>query len=169
MDFQLEDIVLYGADGVCKVSEITERVIDKAVEKYYILRPLYDKKSTIFVPQSNEKLIGRMREPASKEEIDAALKAAVKAECIWIDSDADRKVGFRRIIEGGDVTQILVLFKSLYFHRDKQAENGKKLHVADERLLKNADKVLCDVFSYVLGMQRDTVTGVIEEKLGITS
>lgn len=167
MDFQLEDIVLYGADGVCKVSEITERVIDNAVEKYYILRPLYDKKSTIFVPQSNEKLLGRMRELASEKDINIALETAVKADYIWIDNDADRKVGFRKIIEDGEIGQMLVLFKSLYFHRDKQAENGKKLHVADERMLKSVDKVLCDVFSYVLKVPRDDVTSSIEEKFNL--
>ena len=40
MEYQINDTVMYGADGVCIISEITERKIGTEIHKYYILKPV---------------------------------------------------------------------------------------------------------------------------------
>ena len=76
MEYQINDTVMYGADGVCIISDITERKIGTEIHKYYILKPVYDTKSTIMVPFANEHLVGKMKELLNGDEIRLALETA---------------------------------------------------------------------------------------------
>ena len=73
--FQVNDMVLYGTNGVCKVVDIDERDCGGRMVEYYILKPIYAANSTIFVPVNNEKLTSKMRYVLTKEEIDTKLRA----------------------------------------------------------------------------------------------
>ena len=42
---------------------------------------------------------------------------------------------------------------------------GKKLHVADERMLQEAEKMICDEFSYVLGIPKEEVPSYITNSM----
>lgn len=166
MNYSLGDTVLYGTDGVCCISEITERKIGGAVMKYYILKPIYDKKSTILVPAANEKLLNKMKRILSEDEIYEALDTACSGESGWIVDDAERKESFRRTVESGDMTSLIKLLRAIYTHRQRQGSCGKKLHVADERTLKEIEKMLFDEFALVLNMNRSQVHGFLAERLG---
>ncbi len=54
----LSDIVAYGVNGVCTVTEITTKRIDKVNVEYYVLSPNATKTAKVFVPVQNEKLVG---------------------------------------------------------------------------------------------------------------
>ena len=59
--FQVNDMVLYGTNGVCRVVDIDERDCGGRMVEYYILKPIYASNSTVFVPVNNEKLTSKMR------------------------------------------------------------------------------------------------------------
>ena len=40
---------------------------------------------------------------------------------------------------------------------------GKKLHIGDERILQEAEKMICDEFSYVLGISKEEVPDYIKK------
>ena len=44
-------------------------------------------------------------------------------------------------------------------------ERGKKLHIADERMLREAEKMICDEFAYVLGISQEEVPAYITSGL----
>ncbi len=52
MAYEVNDTVLYGIHGVCRIADIEE---EKGAE-YYVLRPVYDEKAKVFVPKGNERL-----------------------------------------------------------------------------------------------------------------
>ena len=63
------DIVLYGNQGVCKVFDIVKKEMANEVNEYYVLKPVNDVHSTVYVPTQNEKLTSKMKKVLSVEEI----------------------------------------------------------------------------------------------------
>ena len=73
--FDIGEYVSYGINGMCNIEDIRPMQLSQSVEKmmYYILLPESNPKSTIFVPVNNQKLVSKMREPMTKDEINAML------------------------------------------------------------------------------------------------
>ena len=73
--FDIGEYVSYGINGMCNIEDIRPMQLSQSVEKmmYYILRPESNPKSTIFVPVNNQKLVSKMRELMTKDEINAML------------------------------------------------------------------------------------------------
>lgn len=167
MDYKINDTVLYGSDGVCRITEITERKIGTETLEYYILKPLYDEKSTIFVPTKNELLLSRMKRILSEEEVLSAIDTAAAADFKWVTNDTERNVDCREVIESGVLADIITILKALYIHRENQASCGKRLRVSDERLLKKAEKIVFDQIALVLGIDRKSARKFLEDKLNL--
>lgn len=169
MDYKVGDTVLYGTDGVCRIAEITNQKIGGTTLTYYILKPIYNEKSTIFVPVDNKTLLDKMKRILSKEEILAALSKAGTSEFHWIEDNTERKDTFKDILLKGALADMLVLMKNLCIHQKNQEEKGKKLHVFDERILKETEKALFDELSLVLNINRDDIRSFLEKQLNLTA
>lgn len=57
--FEVSDIVAYGVNGVCTVTEITTKRIDKVNVEYYVLSPNATKTAKVFVPYKMKNLSGK--------------------------------------------------------------------------------------------------------------
>ncbi len=163
--FKANDLVLYGAQGVCRIQEIATKTVDGQETQYYSLRPVYAPQSSIFVPVDNEKLTGRMRRMLTKAEIQALIDGLPSMETIWIPGETLRKEKYKAILLGGDRLQLCALIKTLYLHRREQQQKSKKLHINDERYLKEAEKVLYSEFALVLDKKPEEIPGYIEAHL----
>lgn len=159
--FQVNDMVLYGTNGVCKLVDIDERDCGGRMVEYYILKPIYALKSTVFVPVNNEKLTSRMRYVLTKEEIDEKIRSISEGHEAWMDNERERKERFRDLVSRADTFELIQLIRMLMEHRKNVTARGKKLHVADERMLQEAEKMICDEFSFVLGIPKEEVPSYI--------
>ena len=88
---QVNDTVLYGSQSVCTVTEICEKTVGKEKLRYYALKPVYDGKSTVYVPCANGKLVGKMRRILSAAEIRALIDSLAGESLGWIENDALRR------------------------------------------------------------------------------
>lgn len=167
MDYKINDTVLYGADGVCRIAEISELPIGKEKIKYYILRPVYAENSKIMVPVANEKLVARMKPVLTREEISVVLENATDLSISWTEDDAERREKFKEILEYGKTAERLQVLKLLYIKRSEREKNGKKLRVTDERILKEIEKALFDELALALDVKRDGVRDYLIDKLGL--
>ena len=164
---EIGEIVLYGTDGVCQISEITEKKFGKETTKYYVLSTLYRGNSVIYVPVGNEKLESKMRDIISSEELESIICNMPNEESIWIENEPLRKIKYKEIITGGDRRDLFRLIKTLYEHRINQENSGKKMHMTDERFMKDAEKILYDEIAHVIGIDHRDVVGYITEKIGM--
>ncbi|WMJ22829.1 CarD family transcriptional regulator [Paludicola sp. MB14-C6] len=159
--FQVNDIITYGLHGVCTISEITKKELDGKRIEYYILKPINDDNSTISIPVHNEKLTAKMRPTLSKDEIYSLIKELPKEEINWIDNENLRVKQYKELLGSGNPKKILILLKSLYLHKIEQEKMNKKLHMIDERILKNAEEVLYNQFSYSLNTSQERVQDLL--------
>lgn len=165
--FGVGDTVVYGTQGVCRIERTESRRVRGEYIDYLVLRPVYDSNSTLFIPKSNEKLTSKMREILSADEIYKIIKELPEKDPIWIDDDNIRKAQYQQMIDEGDRRKIMLIIKTLYRHRIEQEEKGRKLHQADEFILKQAEKLLHDEFALVLDIKPEDVVPFIMEQIEI--
>lgn len=165
MKYETNDIVLYGADGICCITEITERKIGTQTHRYYILKPVCDQKSTIMVPIANTALVDKMKRVPSEDELRLALNTAAEADTSCLTDGGSCREKFNTAAYDGNVAGLLCIMKYLVCHRQHRSETGKKLHAADERVLKDTERILFDEFSYILGIDRDNAEAVVRQAI----
>lgn len=159
--FSVDDRIIYGATGVCKITDIVENELTGVVREYYVLKPVDTDKSVIYVPVDNEKLTSRMREVPSQKELKSMLNKAKGEQLPWIENNLERNEHFHSILNDGDVQRIVVLFRTLHSRSLELSSRGKHLQKADERIYKDCSKLLCSEFSSILNLPQSDVLSVI--------
>ncbi len=162
---KIGEIVLYGTDGVCRISAIEEKKFGAERAQYYVLTSVFRNSSVIYVPVGNEKLESKMKTIMSRKEIEKMIDYMPEADNIWIEDEAARKVRYKEIIIGSDRYELVRMIKTLYAHRVKQENCGKKMHITDEKFLKDGERILYDEIAHVLCMEHEEVVPYISERL----
>lgn len=165
--YNIDDAVLYGVNGICTISDIEEKIINKEKKRYYVLKPVYNKASTLFVPMDNEQLMAKMKKLLSKAEIYELIDNIKDEEIHWIDNEQERNKRYSEILKSGDRYEIMKMIRALYNHRQKIKDTGRKFHVADEKIMRAAESILHEEFAYVLDIKREQVTDFIVEHLSV--
>ena len=165
--FSIGDTVVYGTQGVCRISEITEREICKKKMRYYVLRPVYQENNTLFVPVDNDTLTSRMSAVLSNEEIKELIRAIPDEDTMWIDDDMRRREKYREILSSSDRRAIVRVIKTLHEEQQRRKEVGNKLQQADELLLHRAETLLHSELALVLNISPEQVVPFLTEQIEI--
>ncbi len=163
--YSVNDTIMYGTHGICKIVEIAEKDFMGTKKEYYVLKPMNDKAATLFAPVNNEKVESKMRRVLSEDEIYALIASMPKEEAQWITNENERKDKYKKIIASGDHTELIRMIKALYYHKQEREADGKHLYLSDERFFKEAERILYEEFQYVLKIRRDELMDFIFEKI----
>lgn len=163
--FNVGDTVLYGSQGVCKIIGTEEKEVCGNNIEYFVLKPVYDENSTLFVPLSNSNLLSKMKSVLSAEQIYEMIKEMPSEDTIWIDDDNEHKQKYQQIIIDGNRRKLVQLIKTLHIHEVSQQKKGRKLHISDEMMLKQAEKLLYDEFALVLKIKPNEVLPFIMQQI----
>ncbi len=164
MMFEKNELVKYGLNGICKITDIITRDFCGELMEYYVLTPLNIKDSTYFVPTKNEMLTSKMQHILSKDEVFALIDNS-PSSVTWVDNDKARAEAFAVVLSSKDRRDIISLIKTIKNRKVELDLIGKHLHAADERALAEAERVITDEFSVSLGIKPKEVAGVIAEIL----
>lgn len=157
MQFQKEDMVVYGIHGVCKIEGIEERIVDRKTVQYYVLVPVRQGDARFYVPMHNPVAVGKMRSVLTREELTALLRSEEIKEHSWIENEALRKEKYRTMITRADCAELIRMLRALHFHSQAQQAAGKKLHLCDENFMKDAQRVICSEVSAVMEIPPEAV------------
>ena len=152
--FQINDVVVYGAQGVCQIIGIDEKRVNGEVKQYLVLKPKDDKGATCFVPTWNEKAMGKMRKVMTREEVNAIIDSIPSQEPSWIANENERKDTYKKILTSGDQAAIISMIQALYLHKKEREADGRRLHMTDERFMKDAEQLLYNEWQYVLNVDK---------------
>lgn len=155
--FQMGQALTYGASGICRYDGVIRQKSGKKMVSYYVLKPVYNQGSTVYVPVDNEKLVARIRPVLSQQEVLDMIHGLPQQEELQVEDEGQRQSVFREILQTGDQRRILQVIKSLRLRQDRCLSAGRKFHAVDERLLKDAETVLHEEFAFVLGLPREQV------------
>ena len=165
--FKVNDTILYGTQGVCRITEICDKDMGAGLQPYYVLAPVYQNNAKIFVPVGNEVLAARMRRIISPEEINDLIRAIPDEETVWINDDITRRQKYQEMISSGDRLKLVSLIKTLYLEQEKRKEQGKKLHQADEQIFRRAETLLYNELALVLDIKPEQVVPFLNEQIAV--
>ena len=165
--FDIGEYVSYGINGMCNIEDIRPMQLSQSVEKmmYYILRPESNPKSTIFVPVNNQKLVSKMREPMTKDEINAMLVRMKDRTLEWEKDVRFRTESFHEILNNGVNQDLILMIRCLHRKRQELVQLGKKLPARDSNTLKTAERLVEAEFAHVLHIKCEEVSDYIRDVL----
>ena len=161
----VNETVLYGTHGICRIADIEERDFTGSTKTYYVLKPVKDEKSTIYVCVHNEKAVQQMRQIMSADEIREMIRNMPDEAAEWIENKNERNEKYKAILNSGDRYALVRMIKSLYLHRQQQKELGKKMHLTDEKFFKDAERMLHEEFAAALNIKPEQVLPFIMGQL----
>lgn len=163
--FSVGDAVVYGVQGVCRIRELCTKKFGREEQEYYVLCPIFDEKSVIYVPTDKPALLAQMRAVLTRAELHELLASAGQQDNLWIENDNHRRDFCAEVIKSGDRSALMGLVSMLYMHSEELKGQKKHFHIADERSLKQAKKLLHDEFAFVLGIRPEEVPDYISSHI----
>ena len=164
--YHVNDTLLYGLHGVCRVADITQREWNGKRVDYYVLQPVYSDGSTFYVPVQGKTVAAKLRRALSAEEIRALIREMPREEVLWFDNEVERREKYKEMLARGDRRELVGIIKALHLHQQEQQAKGRHLHLSDEGFFRQAERLLYDEFALALGIQPDQVLPYILEELG---
>lgn len=158
------DVVVYSATGVCLIEEICEKSFGGEKNKYYVLKPLLQKSSTVFIPVNNARLTQKIHPILSQEEFKGLFCSVAQRKPVRPESEALRHDKFIEILESGNRAALMLMVYDLRAFQKQQQENGRRLHLADERLLTSAENLLFEEIAYVFHIEKDAARDFLEKQ-----
>ena len=154
--FKIDDYIMYGMTGVCKVIDITnEKFINGEERKYYVLSPIHNNNNTIIkIPLDNTKV--PMRKIISKEDVTSLINDMSNMEELWIDDEKKRSNEFKTMLKSGKCEDLIKLISN--------KRHSKKLNKADKEIIKEAERLVNEEFAIILNISPKEVNSYISSK-----
>lgn len=163
--FSANDTIHYGGSGVCLIQEIATMRFGRTRERYYVLKPLHQNTSVIYVPVENAQLVAKMRPILTTGEVHSLIDRIDEIGTVWNDDLNERKLLFDGLLHSGSCEDLIRLIKTLFLQRERRQAEGKALHVSDENYLREAQRLLFDEFAGVLGKTPKEVEALLRTRL----
>lgn len=159
--------VVYGTSGVCTVIDMREEDFGAGRRMYYVLHPFgkHSSGTDIFVPADNERLLGKIKNVLTPEEIYELIEIIPEEHMDWIDDNRARSIRFESVISGGDRRELVALTKATYNKKHELSKQGKKLSITDERFMRAAEKMLFEEFAVALEIEQEEVLPFITKQI----
>ena len=154
--FKVDDYIMYGRTGVCKVIDITnERFINGEERKYYVLSGIHNNNNTIIkIPLDNTKI--PMRKIISKGDVTSLINDMSNMEALWIDDEKKRSNKFKTMLKSGKCEDLIELISNKRYLI--------KLNKADKEIIKEAERLVSEEFAIILNISPKEVNSYISSK-----
>ncbi len=164
--FSTGEFISYGCNGVCKVEGITlmEAPGSREMHEYYMLKPLYRERGTIYCPVDTQKGSVR-RKILTKEESLNLLSQLSQMDCIESDNRKDFEEKCKIAVQSGECAQWMKVFKTLWKEQRQRRDSGKKMTATQERFMKAARDNLCGELAVSLDKEFVQIETLIKENL----
>ena len=159
--FKIGDTVVYGAQGICKIDSVETKLIGRQKQDYYVLKPIFNQNTSVFVPVDNEALTAKMLSALTKAQINGLAKKVTDIEVIKASDENQKRELYKSILSSGNRERLVSLIKTIRFERDTRREAGKKLNISDEQTLRKAESLLYNEIAFVLGVEPDEAKNII--------
>lgn len=159
--FQVNNYVVYGGDGVCRILGvgIPDTSMFGKKKQYYKLEPVYGNASTIYTPVDNDKVI--IRKVISKEEANELINDISSIETLTFDNDKMLKEKYKEAMHTCDCKELIKVIKTSYSRKEERLAEGKKNATMDDKYLKMAEEYLFGELSISLNIPKEKVEDLI--------
>ena len=161
--FTVDQLVVYGGEGVCRVEKIGPPCVSGAdkTKLYYTLAPMY-RTGQVITPVDTKIL---MRPVMTAQEAQTLVMALGELEIPDVPAGNPRmlKDYYQKVVTTYDCVAVAKLICQLVRRNVQAVTHGKKPSQLDERYLKRAEDQLYGELGAALGMERSAVAGYIRQ------
>lgn len=163
-DFKTGEYVIYEANGVCLISEITTLDWSNVPKDklYYVLHPLNMNNGVIYIPVENAET--RLKRLLTKDEVFNLIDQMPSIPPLDASNEKILEATYRDCMRTFDRIEWIKLIKCIYMRIQKRKKEGKKCTTVDERYMQLATEALYSEFSLVLDIQKNEVEDFICQK-----
>ena len=158
--FKVDDLIMYGGTGVCKVEAISSMDFGPKDKLYYVLQPLYQS-GTIYAPTDNDKVY--MRPVISPEEANELIDQMpyVHSEIYKSSSIQQLSKHYQSVIDSHDNVELIRLTKSIHKKKEDAQKQNRHLGQIDKKFMKRAENLLFGEIAAALQIPIEQVAGYI--------
>lgn len=163
--FNKGEYVIYGNTGVCEIIDISTLDIHGAPKEklYYILKPVNQKKSKVFTPVDNTKVV--IRKLISKEDVEKIIGDIPNIKELLVKDEKLREKTYKECINSCQCRNLISLMKTIYIRKEQRLNQGKKLSATDEKYFKLAQDNLNTEFAISLKLSIEEIQHYIMNKV----
>lgn len=151
--FMPNDTVMYGGHGACTLIEVTQKDFGGEMRDYYVLRPAFSGNSVFYVPTDSAPLTAKMHPVSSADDIRSVIARGETAD--WIEEDRARQNSLKAAVDNGGFSPLCAIYRALVQKQREFAELGKKLRAADDRCMKDIEKLLLEEISFSFEIEKE--------------
>ena len=157
--YAIGEKVVYGAMGVMEIVDVTEQTVGDVARKYYVLKEYASPSASLtYVPVDNEALTSQLQPLLTKDEILEAIRLAKTTQPIaWVEENRARSEMYKRVLATADRVQLLAMIRLVYETGLRREAEGKKNFIADENVMRRAQKNISIEFSLVTGIPESEI------------
>lgn len=156
--FNIGDLIIYSAHGICKIDDICEKTVAGVTRKYYVMHPVEnDNQLRISTPVDNDKV--KMQGLIEKEEAFELLESFKYPGAKWLDNANTRNNSYTKAVDSGNRKEIAGVANTLIRKRIELERDDKKLNQKDGKLLRYIQNILFKELAIAL----DTTEGQIHD------
>ncbi len=141
---------MYGAQGICKIDCLQTKIIGKQAIEYYVLKPIFNDSTAVFVPVDNKILTAKMQDVLTIGQAKELIEKSLQISVINFDNENQKREQYKAILASSDREKLLSLIKTIRLERDTRRKSGKKLNLNDEQTLRKAEQLLFNEMAFVL-------------------
>ncbi len=163
--FEVGEYVVCGSKGVCVVENITTLDIagvDKE-RKYYILKPIYQTGSTVYVPVDSSK--DSMRRVMERKDAQKLIEAIPDVPLLVITNDKLTEQTYKESLKSGNCEEWVRIIKTIWLRKQQRLQTGRKVTAVDAKYFHMAEESLYGELAVALDLNRDAVAEYIVEKI----
>ena len=162
--FNIGDLLFYGTNGVCRVSEICASPFDSNdTRSFYKLTPIAENSTlVIYTPVDNTQVV--MRSLISKDEAEALLARIGSIEKVSVAIEKHRKDAYRETIREGNPEGFVKII-NVRARRELFRRTRRRVPDMDNDFEHTAKTCLYGELSTVLGICREDIHRIITESI----
>ncbi|SES31292.1 CarD family transcriptional regulator [Psychrobacillus sp. OK032] len=131
--FNVGDIIIYSAHGLCKIDDICEKTYGDNTRNYYVLHPLENSKLIINIPVDSEQVV--MQKVVERDEAEDILQSFQQPGIEWIENAKQRTKQYNSLVNTGDRKEIAKVANTLMRKKREANKNKEKMYDHDRVLL----------------------------------
>lgn len=164
--YNVNDVVVYGNTGVCRVEAVGTPKFHGVDEKqrYYTLRPVFGD-GVIYCPVDSDRVF--IRPVISREEAEKVIDAipTINAQAYHNRSTQLLTEHYCEALNSHSCKELIELVMSIYQKKQSLLGQKRRLGQVDERFMKRAQSLLYGELAVALGIEKEEVESYIAARM----
>lgn len=163
--FEIGDYVMSANNGICRIEDKVrlELPMGDKDRLYYLLVPLEEKQTKIYIPVNGEKQ--RMRKVLDEESAWNVIDDIPGIDATWIQNDKQREQTYKDAIFSCEPKRLIGILKCMYLRNQKRSAEGKKNTTVDERYFRLAENNLYSELAFAMNKDKGEMRQIIEDRM----